>query len=408
MKKIINFALYDFANSAFTTIVITFIFSTYFAKQIAPNPVLGQSYWGWTIGITGVVVALVGPLLGTIADKKNYSEFFIKIFTIICISLTCLLWFSKPSEKYLIYTLFIVGLANIFYELSLIFYNSTLKKISESNNLGKSSGFSFALGYIGGIIVLIICITIFIDNDSLPFGLSKENSENVRATSILVAFWYLIFSMPFLFNLKKTNKNEIEKKINYTKNFKELIWDKGLNNIGKFLLARMLYADGLNAIIIMGGIFAVGVFSLEIKDLLVLSVLMNITAFIGAIVGGYANDRFSSKSVIIFSLIGLILSSSIILFLKSKVIFLFFASINGFFIGPVQSASRVFMTKSIDENNQASGFGLFALSGKLTSFIGPLLVSTITYISNSQKIGFSSAIALLLIGLLVLLKVKKN
>ena len=408
MKKIFNFALYDFANSAFTTIIITFIFSTYFAKQIAPNPVLGQSYWGWTIGITGVVVALIGPLLGTIADKKNYTEFFIKIFTIICISLTCLLWFSKPSEKYLIYTLFIVGLANIFYELSLIFYNSTLKKISESNNLGKSSGFSFALGYIGGIIVLIICITIFIDNDSLPFGLSKENSENVRATSLLVAFWYLIFSMPFLFNLKKTNKNEIEEKINYTKNFKELIWDKGLNNIGKFLLARMLYADGLNAIIIMGGIFAVGVFSLEIKDLLVLSVLMNITAFIGAIVGGYANDRFSSKSVIIFSLIGLILSSSIILFLKSKVIFLFFASINGFFIGPVQSASRVFMTKSIDENNQASGFGLFALSGKLTSFIGPLLVSTITYISNSQKIGFSSAIALLLIGLLVLLKVKKN
>jgi len=219
MKKIFNFALYDFANSAFTTIIITFIFSTYFAKQIAPNPVLGQSYWGWTIGITGVVVALIGPLLGTIADKKNYTEFFIKIFTIICISLTCLLWFSKPSEKYLIYTLFIVGLANIFYELSLIFYNSTLKKISESNNLGKSSGFSFALGYIGGIIVLIICITIFIDNDSLPFGLSKENSENVRATSILVAFWYLIFSMPFLFNLKKTNKNEIEKKNKLYKKF---------------------------------------------------------------------------------------------------------------------------------------------------------------------------------------------
>ena len=408
MKKIFNFALYDFANSAFTTIIITFIFSTYFAKEIAPNPILGQSYWGWTIGITGVIVAIIGPLLGSFADKKNYTEFFIKIFTIICISLTCLLWFSKPSEKYLLYTLLIVGLANIFYELSLIFYNSTLKKISESENLGKSSGFSFALGYIGGIIVLIICIKIFIDNNTLPFGLSNENSENVRVTSIFVALWYLIFSIPFLFNLKKINNYKIQKTTNDIKNFKEIIWDKGLNNIGKFLLARMLYADGLNAIIIMGGIFAVGVFKLEIKDLLVLSVLMNVTAFIGAIIGGYANDRFSSKSVIIFSLIGLILSSSIILFLKSKIIFLVFASINGFFIGPVQSASRVFMTKSIDENNQASGFGLFALSGKLTSFIGPLLVSTITYISNSQKIGFSSAIVLLLIGLLILLKVKKN
>jgi len=408
MKKILNFALYDFANSAFTTIIITFIFSTYFAKQIAPNPVLGQSYWGWTIGVTGILVALVGPLMGSFADKKNCTEFFIKLFTIICIVLTSFLWFSKPSEKYLLYTLIIVALANFFYELSLIFYNSILKRISNYNNLGKSSGFSFALGYIGGILILIVCIKIFIDNDVLPFGLSKENSENIRATSIVVALWYLIFSMPFLFSLKKEIRNKMDRSSNNIKKIKNLIWNKGLNNLGKFLLARMLYADGLNAIIIMGGIFAVGVFNLEIKDLLVLSVLMNITAFIGAIIGGYANDKFSSKSVIIFSLLGLIFSSSIILFIKTKIFFLIFASINGLFIGPIQSASRVFITKSIDKNNQASGFGLFALSGKLTSFIGPLLVSTLTYISNSQRIGFSAAIILLLIGLLILLKVKKN
>ena len=408
MKKLFNFALYDFANSAFTTIIITFIFSTYFAKQIAPNPVLGQSYWGWTIGFTGLLVALIGPLIGSFADKKNCTEFFIKLFTIICIILTSFLWFSKPSEKYLLYTLIIVALANFFYELSLIFYNSILKRISNSNNLGKSSGYSFALGYIGGILILIVCIKIFIDNDVLPFGLSKENSENIRATSIVVALWYLIFSIPFLFSLKREIKNKIDRSSNSIKKIKNLIWNKGLNNLGKFLLARMLYADGLNAIIIMGGIFAVGVFNLEIKDLLVLSVLMNITAFIGAIIGGYANDKFSSKSVIIFSLLGLIFSSAIILFIKTKIFFLIFASINGFFIGPIQSASRVFITKSIDKNNQASGFGLFALSGKLTSFIGPLLVSTLTYISNSQRIGFSAAIILLLIGLLVLLKVKKN
>jgi len=408
MKKIFNFALYDFANSAFTTIVITFIFSTYFAKQIAPNPILGQSYWGWAIGTTGVLVAIIGPILGSFADKKNYTEFFIKLFTIMCITLTALLWFSKPSEKYLLFTLIIVASANFFYELSLIFYNSILKRISSSNNLGKSSGFSFAFGYIGGILILIICIKIFIDNDALPFGLSKENSENIRATSIVVAIWYLIFSIPFLMSLKKKINHNIEVPSNNIKKIKDLIWDKGLNNLGKFLIARMLYADGLNAIIVMGGIFAVGVFKLEIKDLLVLSILMNITAFIGAIIGGYANDKFTSKSVIIFSLLGLIFSSTIILFIKTQLLFLIFAAINGFFIGPIQSASRVFITKSIDQNNQASGFGLFALSGKLTSFIGPLLVSTITYISNSQRIGFSSAIILLLIGLFILLKVKKN
>ena len=407
MKKVLNFALYDFANSAFTTIIITFIFSTYFAKQIAPNPVLGQSYWGWAIGITGILVAIIGPILGSYADKKNYTEFFIRLFTIICISLTTLLWFSKPSEKYLLFTLIIVASANFFYELSLIFYNSILKRISEPSDLGKTSGFSFALGYIGGILILIICIKIFIDNDILPFGLSKENSENIRATSIVVAIWYLIFSIPFLFSLKKKINNKIEVSSNNIKKIKDLIWNNGLNNLGKFLIARMLYADGLNAIIVMGGIFAVGVFNLEIKDLLKLSVLMNITAFIGASVGGVVNDKYGSKIVIIFSLIGLIFSSIAILFTFSASTFFFLAAINGLFIGPIQSASRVVITSMLNKNNQGKGFGLFATSGKLTSFVGPLLVGTVTFLTASQRIGFSAAIILLLSGLIILLNIRK-
>ena len=167
MKKIFNFALYDFANSAFTTIIITFIFATYFAKQIAPNPVLGQSYWGWTIGITGFLVAIIGPITGSFADKKNRIVFFIRCFSLLCILSTALLWFSKPSQSYLLYTLIVVGIANLFYELSLIFYNSLLKDITTNKNIGKSSGFGFALGYIGGIIILLISIKLFIDNLSL-------------------------------------------------------------------------------------------------------------------------------------------------------------------------------------------------------------------------------------------------
>ena len=298
-------------------------------------------------------------------------------------------------------------MANFFYELSLIFYNSILKRISKTSDLGKSSGFSFALGYIGGILILIICIKIFIDNDVLPFGLSKENSENIRATSIVVAVWYLIFSIPFLFSLKKKINNKIELSSDNIKKIKDLIWNNGLNNLGKFLIARMLYADGLNAIIVMGGIFAVGVFGLEIKDLLKLSVLMNITAFIGAFVGGAANDRFGSKIVIIFSLLGLILSSIAILFTFSASTFFFFAAINGLFIGPLQSASRVVVSSILDKDSQGKGFGLFATSGKLTSFIGPLLVSTVTFLTGSQRIGFSAAIILLLAGLIILLNIKK-
>ena len=220
MKKIFNFALYDFANSSFTTIIITFIFATYFAKQIAPNPVLGQSYWGWAIGITGLLVAIIGPIIGSFADKKNRIVFFIRCFSLMCIFFTALLWFAKPSQSYLFYTLVIVGFANLFYELSLIFYNSLLKDISTNKNLGKSSGFGFALGYIGGILILLISIKLFIDNDNLPFGLTTKESQNIRAIALLVSIWFLIFSAPFLFLIIAEKKRKI--RTNFSSNLEDL------------------------------------------------------------------------------------------------------------------------------------------------------------------------------------------
>ena len=187
---------------------------------------------------------------------------------------------------------------------------------------------------------------------------------------------------------------------------KSLIWNKKITDVGKFLIGRMLYADGLNAIIVMGGIFAVGVFQLSIKELLQLSILMNISAVIGAIIGGYFNDLLGSKKIIVLSLLGIIISSILILFSFSKMYFLIFATINGLFIGPIQSASRVVISKMLINEDQSKGFGLFATSGKLTSFLGPVLVSTLTFVSGSQRIGFSAAIFLLIIGLLLLFKIK--
>ena len=366
---------------------------------------MGQSYWGWTIGITGFLVAIIGPIVGSFGDKKNKVVFFVRCFSLLCILFTALLWFAKPSHSYLFYTLVIVGIANFFYELSLIFYNSLLKNISKNKNLGKSSGFGFALGYVGGIIILLISIKLFIDTDFLPFGLTKEESENVRAVALLVCVWFLVFSIPFLFFTIKEQKRKKTYLINLG-DLKKLLWNKKITVLGKFLIARMLYADGLNAIIVMGGIFAVGVFNLEIKDLLKLSIIMNVTAFIGAFFGGVINDRYGSKIVIIFSLIGLIFSSVAILFTFTVTTFFYLAAINGLFIGPIQSASRVVITSLLNKDNQGKGFGLFATSGKLTSFLGPLLVSTVTFLTASQRIGFSAAIILLLFGLIILLNIK--
>ena len=405
MRKIFNFALYDFANSSFTTIIITFIFATYFAQQIVGDPILGQSYWGWAIGVSGFAVAVIGPFLGAISDKKNLTVTFLRIFSLLCIILTTSLWFAKPSKDYIFFTLIIVVIANFFYELSLLFYNALLKTVSSEKNLGKSSGASFALGYLGGVLVLLLVIKLFIDTENPIFGLKKENYENVRAISFFVSLWFLIFSIPLLISAKKT-LIQTKSEIGLFSQIQKLVWDRGLKKIGIFLIARMLYADGLNAIIVMGGIFAVGVFQLSIKELLQLSILMNISAVIGAIIGGYFNDLLGSKKIIVLSLLGIIISSILILFSFSKMYFFVFATINGLFIGPIQSASRVVISKMLINEDQSKGFGLFATSGKLTSFLGPVLVSTLTFVSGSQRIGFSAAIFLLIIGLLLLFKIK--
>ena len=174
---------------------------------------LGQAYWGWAIGISGFAVALLGPFLGAISDRKNLRITFIRIFSLFCIILTSLLWYAKPSQDYIFFTLIIVAFANLFYELSLLFYNALLKTVSSENNLGKSSGASFSFGYLGGILVLLIAIKLFIDTENPILGLKKENYENVRAVSFFVSLWFLLFSIPLLVSTKKTflqnNKNEI-------------------------------------------------------------------------------------------------------------------------------------------------------------------------------------------------------
>jgi len=217
--------------------------------------------------------------------------------------------------------------------------------------------------------------------------------------------WFLIFSIPLLISAKKT-LIKTKSEIGIFSQIQKLVWDRGFKKIGIFLIARMLYADGLNAIIVMGGIFAVGVIQLSIKELLQLSILMNISAVIGAIIGGYFNDLLGSKKIIVLSLLGIIISSILILFSFSKMYFFVFATINGLFIGPIQSASRVVISKMLINEDQSKGFGLFATSGKLTSFLGPVLVSTLTFVSGSQRIGFSAAIFLLIIGLILLFKIK--
>ena len=404
------YALYDLANSAYTIIIVTFITSAYFANHIVGNPQLGAAYWQWTAGVCGILVAVTGPLLGNIADKHSKGKInLLHIFTILCVLFTSLFWFAKPSVDYIWYALIIFLVSNYCYEAGVIFYNSLLKNCSNENNIGKTSGFAFALGYIGCVPVLLFSLYVFVLPDIVPFGLDKNKFENIRFVPIIVAIWFLIFSYPMIHYFK----HRVEYKVNddgvpVFQKLIALIWKNKFTTTGKFLLARMIYSDALIVLIAGGGVYASGVFGFTPGELLKLAIFANLVAFVGVLLGGYLNDKISSKIIILTCIAVLTLCvfySSIIA--QTKAQFFINVMVISFFIGSIQSASRVMMTGLLKDDDQGSGFGLFSFSGRITAFAGPLLVGTMTFF-YSQRIGLLSISIFFILGFILMLFVDKD
>ena len=402
------YALYDLANSAYSIIIITFITSAYFANQVVGNAQLGAAYWQWTAGFCGILIALTGPFLGSLADKKPKGKInFLQTFTLLCILTTCLFWFAKPNPNYILYTLVIFFISNYCYEAASIFYNSLLKKCSNENNIGKTSGLGFALGYIGCVPIILLALYVFVLPETIPFGLDKSNFENIRFLPLIVAIWFLIFSFPMIYYFKKKIQYEHNTdQTPVTKKILELIWKNKFTPTGKFLLARMIYSDALIVLIAGGGVYASGVFGYTPGELLKLAIYGNIIAFVGVLFGGYLNDRFSSKIIILVCIA--VLTVTVFygsLIAQTKTQFFYNVMVISFFIGSIQSASRVMMTKLLETTDLGKGFGLFSFSGRVTAFAGPLLVGTITYF-YSQRIGFLSVAVFFILGFLLMMSVK--
>jgi len=404
-KRNLYYCLFDWANSPFSTIVITFVFSSYFTNTIAQNKIIGTSLWGWSIALSGIVIALLCPYLGYMADKnKSLSRKFLILSTLTVVICSFSLWFAEENINIFLF-LGIIIIANIFFEIGQTFYNSQLINFRGREKYGEFSGKAWAFGYLGGIFCLIIILILFLIPDFSIFKLDQEDYENIRICGPLVGLWFLIFSFPFLLNCKndKSSSNRSYLFSSFLKNLKILSKDR---NKLTFLISRMLYTDGLITLFSFGGIYATGTFDFNFNEIIIFGVVINITAALGAYVFGFLEDKIGIKKVIIISLTFLILLCLLILFVKSKVYFWIFGSALGLFIGSIQSSSRTALIGLSNSNNINSLFGVYATSGKITNFLGPFLVATFTSIFSSQKAGMATILIFLILGLLLFSKVK--
>ena len=404
-KKRLFYYLFDWANSPYSTVIITFIFSSYFVNVIAENKIQGTSYWGLTIALSGISIALLSPIFGLLADaNKRLSKIIIIFSTLIVCAGSFLLWFSMPNNNFLFYTLAIIFLTNTFFEFSQVFYNSKLLDFKSKISLGKFSGIAWGSGYLGGILCLLLILFFLVLPENNLLGLNKDDYEHIRFCGIVVCFWYFFFSIPFLNNYD--GKNISQKKVSFTKLLKLFLNTFKEKNKLKFLIARMFYTDGLITLFSFGGIYASGVFNFSFYEIIYFGIALNISAAIGSLILGYLEDIIGIKKTLTFSLIGLISIAFLILIIENKILFWILGVSLGFFIGSIQSSSRTALVTVSNQKNLNQMFGLYAVSGKITNFLGPVLVAFFTSYFESQRAGMASILFFLIIGLLILRRTK--
>ncbi len=434
---LIGWVLFDWAAQPFFTLVTTFVYGPYFATAIASDPATGQALWGFAASAAGLVIALLSPLLGAIADSGGRRKPWIAAFGALLVLGTALLWFGRPGEAgaiAIILAAYIV--ATIGAEFATVFTNAMMTSLVPAERWGRLSGTGWATGYAGGLVSLVIILGFLAASpetgktllgfDAL-FGLDPKAREGDRASGPFSALWFVVFVIPlFLFTPDRPQKLAFRAAVrsglaDFRQTARELPRHR---NVAIFLLGNMIYSNGLIALFAFGGIYAAGTFGWGTIEIGVFGILLTITGALGAYFGGKLDDRLGPKQVVLASLAILILVGlSILAIGRDHIGFMpvapaqpgdgLYASaperayvvlglMIGIAAGPVQAASRTLLARLAPGDRITQYFGLLALSGKVTSFLGPLLVGAVTAATASQKSGMAVLIVFFVAGALLL------
>ena len=399
-RLIAAWCAYDWGSSAPPAIILGFVFASYFTQAVAPNQTVGTTMWGNMLAASGVAIAVLSLLLGPVADMGAGRKAWLGLFTAVAVVPGCLLWLVAPSPDMVWIALVLCLLVNVGLEVSMVFYNAMLPSIAPPHMVGRVSGWGWGIGYIGAILCLVLAL-VLVRADPPPFGLSAESLEPVRATSPLAALWMLVFALP-LFLLVPEHRagvglgSAILHGLRQVRTTLSLL--RGHRNAARFLFAHILYRDGVNTMFAFGGVYAAGTFGMSTEDILVFGVSLYVTAGIGAFAFAWLDDLIGGRRTVLLSLAGLIAFGVPMLLVPDARSF--FAVGLGFavFFGPVQAASRSLMARLTPPGLEGQMFGLFALSGKVISPLGPLLVAWVTLAADSQRVGMSVVLLFLLLG----------
>lgn len=433
-QRIWGWFFFDWASQPYNTLLITFIFAPY-VSELMQDGSAAQTAWGLGIGAAGVIIAILAPILGAIADTGGSRMRWIKLFSVWYVVGAFALWWAVPGDFNLPLILFFFAFGMIGMEFTTIFTNSMLPDLAPREELGKISGSGWAFGYIGGLLALVIMLLFFAESAATGttligikplFGLDPATREGTRFVGPLTAVWFVLSMIPFFLWVREPKARKMEKGAvgqalrGLGRTLRNLPQHKSLT---AYLASSMFYRDALNGMYAFGGIYAAGVLEWEAQDVGVFGILAIIAGALFAWLGGKADSQFGPKPVIRISVWVLMLVAVTTVFVSREavlgmpvadgsnlpdIVFYILGALIGAAGGMLQSASRTMMVRQADPDRMTEAFGLYALAGKATSFVAPLLIAFATWVSGSQQIGVAPLIGLFLLGLILLRWVKPD
>lgn len=399
-KPVAVWASFDWANSAFPTCVVTFIYATYFTQAIAPDELSGTAAWSRAVAVSSILAALLSPLAGALADRGGRRAEYLIAATLVCCVATAALTFVSPGlERAVLLALILFALANLAFEMGTVFYNAFLPELAPEGAIGRASGWSWGFGYAGGLACLVLALPMALAPDLL--GISTHEGFNYRAVNLLVAIWFALFSIPML-RLALARRPASRPRVALGQAYRDVANTlrevRRFSEAAKLLVARLIYNDGLVTVFAFGGIYAAGTFGMSLTEVIVFGIALNVTAGAGALAFGFVDDRVGGKRTILISLAGLIVCT-VAAVLAPSVAWLWAAGLAmGVFVGPNQAATRSLFARFVPESKRNEFFGFFSFSGKITAFAGPLLLGVATVAFGSQRAGVATVLIFFLVG----------
>lgn len=442
LRALASWVLFDWAAQPYYTLVLTFLFAPYFANAVAPTPADGQALWGYAAAAAGVLIAIGSPFLGAVADGQGRRKPWMALFSALLVAGLAALWLAVPGADATTIALVLAAfvIATAMAEFTTVFTNSIMPSLVPAGQLGRLSGTGWAVGYAGGLVSLAVMAGLVVadpDTGRTLLGLEPVLAldtaarEGDRLVGPFAALWYALFMIPFFLFVPDRRPGA---RVASTRPPLAELWETIRNlpshrDMLLFLVARMLYADGLAAIFAFGGIYGAAVFGWGALELGLFGIVLTLTGVFGALIGGVLDDRVGSKTVIIVSLLLLLAGAFGILSVdrdhvlylsevapkeagsapfssSGERVFLAFAILVGLVAAPVQAASRALLARLAPPEKMTQYFGLFAFSGKVTAFLAPLLVAIVTQVSGSQRLGMASIAVFLIAGLVLILGVR--